>query len=143
MWLSSGVDIERLRRLPLFGELDSHDLSIVARWAKEVDVAGGDLLFEQGAMPYGLFVIERGEAEVTHDGAHVATLGPGDVVGEMALLKLERRWGSVRAVGDLHAVSLDVDGLAAIADEMPEVAERLRETMVRRDRENEAGADGP
>lgn len=137
------VDIERLRRLPLFGELDSYDLSIVARWVEEVDVADGDLLIEQGAMPYELFVIERGRAEVTHDGAHVATLGPGDVVGEMALLKLERRWASVRAVGDVHAVSLDVDGLAAIADEMPEVAERLRETMAGRDRENRAETDRP
>ncbi len=131
------MDVERLRRLPMFGELDHHDLTIVARWTREIDVSDGELLFEQGAMPHELFVIEAGAAEVTRDGAHVATLGPGDVVGEMALLKLERRWASVRAVGDLRAVTLDADALADMTQEMPELAERLRETMARRDRQNE------
>ena len=131
------MDVERLRELPLFGELDHHDLSIVARWVEEVELHDGDLLFEQGAMPRELWVIEQGRAEVRHDGAHVAALGPGDVVGEMALLKLQRRWATVRAVGDVRAVTLDADALAAITEEMPELGERLRETMARRDRENE------
>jgi CRP/FNR family transcriptional regulator, cyclic AMP receptor protein len=141
--LHARVDIERLRRLPLFGELDSYDLAIVARWASDVQAHDGDLLIEQGSMPQELFVIESGGAEVFRDGDHIATLGPGDVVGEMALLKLERRWASVRAVGELRAVSLDVDGLAAIGTEMPELAERLREIMVRRDRENRSEPDRP
>ncbi len=131
------MDVERLRRLPLFGELDLHDLGILARWTHEIDVADGDFLFEQGSMPHELFVIEAGRAEVTHDGAHVATLGPGDVVGEMGLLKLERRWASVRAIGDVRAVTLDADALAEMSEEMPELAERLREMMASRDRENE------
>ena len=131
------MDVERLRRLPLFGELDHHDLSIVAGWTGEFHLPDGNLLFEQGSMPYELFVIEAGGAEVTRDGEHVATIGPGDVVGEMGLLKLQRRSASVRAVGDLRAVTLDADGIAAIAEEMPEVAERIRETMARRERENE------
>jgi len=131
------MDVERLRELPLFSELDHHDLAIVARWVREVELRDGELLFEQGAMPRELWVLERGGAEVSHDGAHVASLGPGDVVGEMALLKLQRRWATVRAVGDVRAVTLDADALAAITEEMPELGERLRETMARRDRENE------
>jgi CRP-like cAMP-binding protein len=131
------MDVERFRKLPLFGELDHHDLSTVARWVHDVEFHDGDLLFEQGAMPYQLFVIEQGEAEVTRDGGHVATVGPGDVVGEMALLKLERRWATVRAVGDVRAVTLDADALAAITEAMPELAERLREIMTVRDRQNE------
>ena len=131
------MDVERLRELPLFGELDHHDLSTVARWVKEVELRDGDLLFEQGAMPHEIWVLEQGGAEVSHDGEHVAVLGPGDVVGEMALLKLQRRWATVRAVGDVRAVTLDSDALAAITQEMPELGERLREIMARRDRDNE------
>ena len=89
------MDVERLRLLPLFGELDHHDLSQLLRWVREVEFADGDLLFEQGSMPHELFVIEDGSVEVSRDGRSVATLGPGEVVGEMALLKLERRWASV------------------------------------------------
>jgi CRP/FNR family transcriptional regulator, cyclic AMP receptor protein len=131
------MDVERLRRLPLFGELDHHDLSQLLRWVREVEFADGDLLFEQGSMPYELFVLERGSVEVRRDGRPVATLGPGEVVGEMALLKLERRWASVAAAGPVTAVALGADDLASMSEQMPELAARLGETMLRRERENE------
>jgi CRP/FNR family transcriptional regulator, cyclic AMP receptor protein len=131
------VDIERLRRLPLFGELDHHDLSQLMRWVREVEVADGDLLFEQGSMPHDLFVIEEGSVEVVRDGRSVATLGVGEIVGERALLKLQRRWASVIAVGHVRAVALSADGLAEMSEQMPELADRLRETVARRERENE------
>ncbi len=131
------MDIERLRRLPLFGELDHFDLSQLARWVREVDLSDGELIVEQGAMPHELFVIEEGAAQVVRDGEPIATLGPGDVVGEMALLKLERRWASVVALGHVRAVALGADDLAAMSEQMPELVDRLRETVARRERENE------
>ncbi len=131
------MDVERLRRLPLFGELDHHDLSQLLRWVHEVEFADGDLLFEQGSMPYDLFVIEEGSVEVVRDGRSVATLGPGEIVGERALLKLERRWASVVAVGHVHVVTLSAEDLAEMSEQMPELADRLRETMARREREND------
>lgn len=131
------MDVERLRRLPLFGELDHHDLSQLLRWVREEEFADGHLLFEQGSMPYDLFVIEEGSVEVVRDGRSVATLGPGEIVGERALLKLERRWASVVAVGHVHVVTLSADDLAEMSEQMPELADRLRETMARREREND------
>jgi CRP-like cAMP-binding protein len=131
------VDVERLRRLPLFGELDHHDLSQLLRWVREMEFADGDLLFEQGSIPHELFVIEKGSVEVMRDGRPVATLGPGDVVGEMALLKLERRWATVVAIGRVQAVALGADDLASMSEQMPELADRLREMMLRREYENE------
>ena len=131
------MDVDRLRRLPLFGELDHHDLSQLLRWVREVDFADGDVLFEQGAMPHDLFVIEEGSVEVSRDGRSVATVGPGEVVGEMALMKLERRWATVVADGHVRAVALGADDLASMSEQMPELADRLRETMLRREDENE------
>jgi CRP/FNR family cyclic AMP-dependent transcriptional regulator len=131
------VEIERLRRLPPFGELDHHDLSILARWVSEVDVPEGHLLVEQGNRPHELFVIEDGTAEVTRDGRPIASLGPGDVAGEMGLLKPQRRMASVRATTRVRAVALDADGLASMTEHMPELAAQLRETMTQRERANE------
>ena len=133
------MDVERLRALSLFGELDHHDLSHLARWVREVEFPAGEVLFEQGAMPADLFVIEEGSVRVIRDGEDVATLGPGDVVGEMALLKLERRWASVVAAERLRAVALGADDLASMSQEMPELADRLREIMLRRQTDNEKG----
>ncbi|MGZ5297333.1 MAG: cyclic nucleotide-binding domain-containing protein, partial [Actinomycetota bacterium] len=75
--------------------------------------------------------------EVARDGQTVAMLGPGEVVGEMGLLKLERRWASVVAAGHVTAVALGADDLSSMSEEMPELADRLRETMLRRERANE------
>ncbi len=90
------VDVERLRRLPLFGELDHHDLSTIAHHVGETEASEGQVLFEQGSIPYEMFVIEEGTAEVTKDGQTVGTIGPGDVVGEIALLRFQRRMATVR-----------------------------------------------
>jgi CRP-like cAMP-binding protein len=88
-------------------------------------------------MTYDVFVIEDGSVEVVRDGESIATLGPGEIVGERALLKLERRWASVIAVGHVRVVALSADDLAEMSEQMPELADRLRETMSRREREND------
>jgi CRP-like cAMP-binding protein len=131
------LDVERLRKIPLFGELDHYDLAILARWVSEVEVREGDLIVEQGSIPHDLFVIEEGTAEVTRDGVPIANLGPGEVLGEMGLLKLTRRAATVRATTHVRAISLDAEHLATMSEEMPELTEKLREIMVRREHERE------
>lgn len=119
------VDVERLRRLPLFGELDHHDLTIVARHVREARASEGEVLFEEGAIPYELLVIEEGTAEIVKDGRTIGSIGPGDVVGEMGLLRRERRMATVRATSPLRAVAVAAEDLAAIETEMPEIAAEL------------------
>lgn len=131
------VDVERLRRLPLFGELDHHDLSTLARHVGEVDIGAGQVLFEQGSIPYEMFVIEEGTAEVTKDGEAVKTLGPGDVVGEIALLRFQRRMATVQVTTPLRAITVSADDLQVIEEEMPEIAGQLRSIMAAREREIE------
>ena len=129
------VDPGRLRSLPFFGDLDEHDLAQVARWVDEIEAAPGQVMIEQGTMPYELFVIERGEVEVLRDGALLAA---GDVVGEIALLGQHRRMASVVAKTGVLALALPVDGLGSMTSEMPELADELRALMARRNAENEA-----
>jgi CRP-like cAMP-binding protein len=136
------VDIERLRRLPLFGELDHHDLSTLARHVGEVEIPAGELLFEQGSIPYELFVIEEGTAEVTRDGETLGTLGPGEIVGEIALLRLQRRMATVTVTSPLRAVTVSADDLQVIEEEMPEIAGHLRALMAARERAIQEDAGG-
>jgi CRP-like cAMP-binding protein len=134
------MDIERLRRLDLFAELDYHDLSQVARRVHEVNAEPGEVLMEQGAMPFEMLVIESGTVEVIRDGEVLATLGAGDPVGEMSLLRQERRIATVRAATQVTAVAIRVGDLAEMQDEMPEVLADIRAVMDERQRRNlEAG----
>jgi CRP-like cAMP-binding protein len=132
-----GVDVERLRALPLFGELDHHDLSVVASWVHEIHLDAGEPLVEQGAIPRDLVVIERGTVEVVRDGERLATLGPGDVVGEMGLLNQQRAMATVRAVEPVVAIALAPERLGEMSEQMPELTERLRAVAAERDRANE------
>jgi CRP/FNR family cyclic AMP-dependent transcriptional regulator len=126
---SGTMDVERLRKLPLFGELDHHDLSTIARHVREAHADTGEVLFAEGTIPYELLVIEEGTAEVTREGRQLGAIGPGDVVGEIGLLQQQRRTATVRATSPLRAVAVAADDLAVIESEMPEIAGQLREIM--------------
>lgn len=133
----SVIEPERLQTLPLFGDLDAHDLAQVARWVDEIRAEPGALLVEQDSMPYELFVIERGVVDVVRDGEPIATLGAGDVVGEIAVLGQRRRMASVLARTELVALALPVEGLQALTAEMPELGEELRSLMEQRRSQNQ------
>ena len=126
------VDPARLRAQPLLMDLDEHDRARVARWIEEVRAAPDELLIEQGSMPYELFLIESGTVDVVRDGAPLATLGAGDVVGEIALLAQQRRMASVRARTPVVALALPAEAFVQIATEMPEFADELRQLMISR-----------
>jgi CRP-like cAMP-binding protein len=135
------IEPERVRAIPLFGELDSYDLAHVARWMEEVRADPSELLIEQGSMPYELFVIEEGSVDVVRDGEPLATLGAGDVVGEIALLAQRRRMASVIARTNVRALALSVDALQEITAEMPELGAELRAMMDRRRAQNAETAE--
>ena len=66
----------------------------------------GEVVFDQGDVGDRYYVIEAGEADVVGDGVVVATLGPGEGFGEIALLRRTRRTATVRARTDLRLQAL-------------------------------------
>jgi CRP/FNR family transcriptional regulator, cyclic AMP receptor protein len=128
----SDVDVDRLSKLPLFGELDHHDLSHVAGWVNEKRFGDGDVLIEEGDLPTEVYLIETGTVDVTHAEQLIATLGPGDVVGEIALLDPQRRTATVTARSPVRTVALSVEDFASMDGEMPEITRQLREIAERR-----------
>jgi CRP/FNR family transcriptional regulator, cyclic AMP receptor protein len=126
------VEVDRLMHLPLFGELDQHDLSQLAHWLRDVHLRPDEVMIEQGELPYEIFWLEEGSVAVERDGERLATLGPGEVVGEIGLIEQERRMATVRAVTEVHAVALHADDLDKMREEMPEIAAQLHEIATRR-----------
>jgi CRP/FNR family cyclic AMP-dependent transcriptional regulator len=137
------IEVDRLRRVPLFGDLDHHDLAILAHHIAELDVPEGRVLFEEGSIPYELLIVEEGTAIVTRDGETLGTIGPGDVVGEIALLRFQRRMATVQTTSPLRALVLSADDLQVIEEDMPEIVGDLRAIMTAREREDAGGATEP
>jgi CRP-like cAMP-binding protein len=91
------ASIDVLKKVPLFGSLDSRELEQIAATMRERRVASGDVVLEQGAGGAGFFIVDEGEADVTVDGKAVGTVGPGDYFGEIALLTGSDRTATVTA----------------------------------------------
>lgn len=77
---------DHLAQVSLFRALSKKDLDLVARRAEDVAVDAGKVLISEGTTGHEFFVVLAGTAKVTRRGRRVATLGPGDAFGELALL---------------------------------------------------------
>ena len=126
------MEPHELKSVALFSSLTPDQLRFVAQQADTIDVPAGKQLATEGRFAYEFFVIEDGTAEVSREGAPIATLGPGDFFGEIGLLEAERRTASVVASSPMRLVVLTGGAFKWIEREMPGVAARVREEIARR-----------
>ena len=80
------MDSSRIAAIPFFADLPEDELAAVAAVASEAQVPSGKALAAEGRIGHSLFAIESGTADVVKAGETVGTVGPGDVVGEIAVL---------------------------------------------------------
>ena len=134
--------IELLRRSRLFAELPEDDLERLYAGARPLDVTAGELLMREGTRGDALYVVLEGEFEVFKgsgpDAVPVATLGTGDVVGEMALLEHGARTASVRAVTDGRVLRVDEEVVGELIRSKPSAALAIVRTATSRLRATEA-----
>jgi cAMP-dependent protein kinase regulator len=127
------VDPEGLASIPLFSSLPEDALRKLAFWVSELSVSEGKHLVEEGDYAYDLFIIQDGTAEVTHDGEKVAELGPGDVFGEMGVLKDEQRNATVAAKTPMRLLTLSHWDVKRLRKTAPEVLDQLGHVIQERE----------
>lgn len=120
------MELARLTAFPLFAGLVDDDLAPIAAAASEVDAAEGDTLATEGDFGYALYAIESGTADVSADGEHLRSLGPGDVFGEIAIISSGRRTASVTATSPMRLIALFKRDVWALEKRSPEAVDRLR-----------------
>jgi CRP-like cAMP-binding protein len=121
-----------LRTVPLFAELDEHDLESLADEFNERRFAAGDAIAMEGEGGLMFFVVDSGEATVEVRGEEVAQLGPGSHFGEIALIDRRPRTATVTAVSDLKTFGLPVFVFRPFVEARPQVAWKLLEAMADR-----------
>lgn len=126
---SHDTKADALGRAPLFQRLSRRDLVELAKVTEDLEVEEGKVLAREGELGSEFFVIVDGEVEVLHDEQRLATLGPGDFFGEIALIEHGRRTASVVTTVPTTLAVMSPASFAAMRREMAEVALRIDDAI--------------
>jgi CRP-like cAMP-binding protein len=100
------MDPDRLTALPIFSQLSPEEARRLATYATETSASEGQILMKQGDYSTELIGVEEGTADVIRDGNKIASLGPGDLIGEMGLFERRPRNADVIATSPMRLLKL-------------------------------------
>jgi len=132
--------VELLARVPAFSTLERSDLERIAQVAVPRQFEPGQAVFREGDASDTCYVVREGRARAirTHgDGRTItlATFGPGDIFGELAMFEDERRSATVQAIDTTSVVGVLGPDMRRLMGEHPQIAARLVVALGRRLRE--------
>lgn len=119
-------------RVPLFNGLSVKELGAIASSAEERDAAAGDVLTEQGAPGDEFFIVESGEVEIRQDGKELRRLGPGDFLGEIALVFGGTRTATAVAAAPTHLFVLSKVAFERMIKSQPRIEDKILTTVSER-----------
>jgi pyruvate,water dikinase len=124
--------VAALRRVQLFADMDRRQAEQIARVVKERHFAKGETVIMEGSGGAAFFFIESGEAKVTSKGVEIATLGPGDHFGEIALIDGGPRSATVTAVTDLACYGITFWEFRPLIEKNGTMAWKLLQALAKR-----------
>jgi CRP-like cAMP-binding protein len=132
--------VELLGRVPEFSTLEGGDLARVAQLAVPRSFEPGQAVFREGDPSDTCYVVYAGRARAVREHADgrtitLATFGPGDIFGELALFEQERRSATVETLQAMTAVAVLGPDMRRLMAEHPPIAMRLLVALARRLRE--------
>jgi len=124
--------VEALKRAPLFEGLSRKELVELARLTDDLEAPPGKVLCKEGETGREFFVIIDGTVEVEAKGKHLATLGAGDFVGEIALLEQVPRMATVTVKTPVRFFVLTREAFRHLVDQNPTVERKVLRALVLR-----------
>jgi len=121
----SATTEDRLKSIPLFADLSKRELRKVSSLMTLIEVPAGRTIITQGDVGREFMVIVEGSAEVRRDGEHIATLGMGDFLGELAVLSGAPRAADVIASTDMVVETLNRREFMSLLDESASIAKKI------------------
>jgi CRP-like cAMP-binding protein len=132
--------VELLGRVPVFSTLEQSDLERIAELSVPRGFEPGEVVFREGDASDTCYVVREGHARAIHehgDGRTItlATFGPGDIFGELAMFEDELRSATVEAIEPISVVAVLGPDMRRLMSEHPEISMRLVIALGRRLRE--------
>ena len=124
--------VELLSKVPLLAGLSRKDLEQVAQISDEVDLPAGRVLMKQGGYGDEFFVIISGNVRVERDGQVLRELGPGDFLGELALLGNIARTATATCVDDGRFLVLGHREFHSLLSQYPDIQSTVLHAVAQR-----------
>jgi CRP-like cAMP-binding protein len=133
MPLSRAESAQLLSSVPLFSQCSKRELAAIARLAHELDLPEGHTLIKEDArVAYSFFVLVDGGAEVRRGSRRVATLGPGDFFGELALILERPRTATVTLTRRSRLLAISAHNFQPLLKRSPGIQLKLLEVLADR-----------
>ena len=129
--------LEKLRQVPLFSHLGPRETERLSMLADELDIPDGQVLTRQGASGGEFFIVLAGQVTIEKDGQRIATMNPGDFLGEIALIDGKPRTATARAEGDARLLVVGRAPFHELMDEFPEIRVSVLQALAERVRAHE------
>jgi CRP-like cAMP-binding protein len=138
--MSAADPVGLLSHVSLFSELSRDDLERISRVAVPRAFPAGVRVFHEGDRSDACYLVRTGDLRVTRehsDGRAIAlaTLGPGDIFGELAMLDGEARSASVETLSDSELLALPAADFRRMLAEHSRISVKLIIALTRRLRE--------
>ncbi len=138
--MSPGESVELLSRVPLFSELSRAELERISRVSVARSYPAGVRVFHEGDHSDACYLVRKGDLRVTRehpDGRAIAlaTLGAGDIFGELAMLDGEARSASVETLTDSELLALPAADVRRLLADHPGISVKLIAALTKRLRE--------
>ena len=132
--MSLDADIALLKRVPLFAELPTEQLRLIAFSAVRLDLVPGQVLFRAGAKADCGYVVSTGKIELVGESGHneAVTCEPGVLIGEAALFIETRRPATATATAASQVIEIDRKLILRMLGEYPHLAIRMRAILADR-----------
>ena len=119
-------------KVSLFNGLSAKEIAAIASSAEERTAAPGDVLTEQGSAGDEFFIVDSGEIEIRQDGRELRRLGPGDYLGEIALVFGGTRTATAVAAAPSHLFVLHKDAFDRMIKSQPRIEDKILATVSER-----------
>ncbi|MDZ4870591.1 MAG: cyclic nucleotide-binding domain-containing protein [Alphaproteobacteria bacterium] len=130
------TEVELLRRIPLFSNIDTSRLKLLAFTSERLTFENGAILFREGDRGDSAYLILTGKVAISVGSPNgdvvVASLGANNIVGEMSLLCEMPRTATVTAAEPLDTLRIKKDQFFGLLRDLPQMTlEIMRELAVR------------
>jgi CRP-like cAMP-binding protein len=131
--------IDLLRTVPLFAGLGDDEIERISTLADIVDLPAARLLMTQVRRGWEMFILMSGSARIERDGQSLGERGPGEVLGEIALLDGGPRTATVTLTQPSRLLVLARREFQALMDEFPGIRLQVLEAVAHRLRSLDPG----